>query len=203
MILSPPQARAVAAGRKTTHRVPANGPQCSSAKVGVQYPVKPGRSKDPICHVEVTEITQQRLGDITYQDARAEGFRTTQEFKAQWVRQHNAGWVERELLDKAQAIEDQCLLDPEGYVLCRRFDLHHAHRWVHVIRFKVVSDRPKYLAPKLGYTSSSSRAVDKLEVIDPAMGYVERAREESMRKRSRLQQERAQSQRMRRTGQAS
>lgn len=98
MIFQPELARAVKAGKKTqTRRVVVEGKPCAY-RVGQDYPVQPaiplgqpgaGRGGKAICRVIVIDRREQRLGDLTYQDAIAEGFRTRADFARYWIRLHD------------------------------------------------------------------------------------------------------------------
>lgn len=112
--------------------------------VGMSVAVQPGRGKEAVFRIHVTGVRSERLGDITFEDARAEGFRSRDEFREHWVRLHDAAW--------AGAHED----------LLARFDERHADAIVWVIEF--VCDReeqPRLLAARsqMGYTASPALAL--------------------------------------------
>ena len=170
MIFTPQLARAVADGRKTQTRRTVKADKPCRYKEGHDYAVQPGRGKPAICRLNVLEVREEPLGDITHRDAKAEGFRNTAAFKAYWVRLHDREWAE-EHEEESEAVD--------------RFNARHAHRLVHVIRFEL-ADVPRYLASQLDvltghtddgeYTTNRARSIDQLEVIPPFVGDVERAR---------------------------
>lgn len=63
-------------------------------EIGKSYAVQPGRGKPAICRITITDIRQERLGQITLRDAKREGFVTTQEFFDYWAELY--GGVDRE-----------------------------------------------------------------------------------------------------------
>ena len=82
MIFKPELARKVVNGSKTMTRRRGD----FSYSPGHEYKVQPGRSKFHVCHVFVTRVRAERLGDISQSDAKAEGFKDTSEFVAYWMR---------------------------------------------------------------------------------------------------------------------
>lgn len=58
--------------------------------VGRSYAVQPGRGKKSVGRIIVTDLWQQRLGDISDDDARAEGYWNREEFFDSWRRIHHA-----------------------------------------------------------------------------------------------------------------
>lgn len=83
MIFTPKHAHLVVAGRKSQARRPAKDTQ-PAYKVGKTYPVKTGLGKSPLGHIQIIAANLQSLGDITFQDARAEGFKSRDEFFDHW-----------------------------------------------------------------------------------------------------------------------
>ena len=74
----------VLSGRKTqTRRV--RPPRVS---VGRSYAVQPGRGKKSVGRITVTGIRQERLGAISENDARAEGYANRDAFFESWRRIH-------------------------------------------------------------------------------------------------------------------
>lgn len=136
-------------------------------KPGHDYPLHTQRSKPAACRVTIHATIQQQAGDITLKQAMLEGFKTTAAFKAHWVQAHDKQWVKRQPST------------PDEHVLIARFDQRHAHTptWVHTLT--PVVDQPRYLASQRdiltghcdtqGYTSRKGRAIDDLEVVDPAI----------------------------------
>lgn len=172
MIFKPQLARAVAAGRKTATRRPVKGDQACRYRIGHDYSIQPGRTKPGICRVKILDVQHQRAGDLTLADARAEGFRTTADFKAYWTRLYDSAWIDRHKVDLADALD----LGVVSFILCKRFDEQHADTPVWAITFEVQRDEPHYLASQLDiltgrsdageYTTNRSRAIDEAEVID-------------------------------------
>ncbi|MCW4018014.1 MAG: ASCH domain-containing protein [Candidatus Bathyarchaeota archaeon] len=54
-------------------------------KVGKTYGATCRRYQKSQAHIKLTRKTPQRLGDITIEDAKAEGFKTVEEFKQAWI----------------------------------------------------------------------------------------------------------------------
>lgn len=149
MILSPDMVRAVAAGRKTVHRRPTRSDHPCTYHPGKTYPVMPGRGQRALVRVTVTEVRVDVLGALTFADARAEGFRSTEPFKVKWVHQYDRQWVAR---------QD----DPDDELLLERFDARHADRSVWVIGFRLSrEDTPRLLAarPAPDYVANGARAL--------------------------------------------
>lgn len=173
MIFRPTLARAVATGRKTQTRRPVTNKPCRY-KIGHDYAVQPGRGKTAIARLKVLDLREERVGQITHQDAKAEGFRNAAAFKAYWVSLYDKAWVEKLEADITPELGEG-LSESE---LVYRFEVAHAHKLVTVITFELVQDAPRFLAvPGQGdvtplgnadYTRQRHRAVDDLEVIDEA-----------------------------------
>lgn len=146
--------------------------------------VQPGPGKPATTRIVVTSVHRERIGDITFSAAAAEGFRTTSEFKAYWVRTHDAGWV----CGSEYPEHDEYLTE---IALVERFDRRHADRMVWAVTFEVdKSHRQRLLAPaarprgdELGYTGSPAHAMrgtaDAGAAVDPAIleFYAQDARE--------------------------
>jgi hypothetical protein len=77
-------AKLVLAGKKTQTR------RLSCRYVaGRKYAIQPGRGRKAIGELTVVRVDEDmRLGDLTLRDARREGFRTTDEFRAYWTQLH-------------------------------------------------------------------------------------------------------------------
>lgn len=126
-------------------------------------------------HAIVSDVQVQRAGELTYDDARAMGYRTTSEAMAAWLADHDQAWIcEPDQLDECQACGGPGLT-ADGYcVTCgcddqprARFTRRHADRLVWVVRFDL--DRthvPRLLAAVPGregdangdYVTSPSQA---------------------------------------------
>ena len=76
--------------------------------VGKSYAVQPGRNKKSVARIVVTEIHQERLGDISLAGARAEGYGSREEFFESWEKIHGSldpdvdAWVIEFRLDKSK-----------------------------------------------------------------------------------------------------
>lgn len=148
----------ILAGRKTQTRRPVRAPQVRQRANGTTYTTRPfqptvgrtvavqaGRGKPELFRVHVTGVRSEPVGQISFADARAEGFRTSDEFREHWVRLHDRQWV--------TAHPDGDLLD--------RFAARHAGTLVWVIEFEPIGDQPRLLAARSqhGYTTSPALAL--------------------------------------------
>jgi hypothetical protein len=155
MIFDARQAHAILDGRKTQHRIHNTGP--IRLKPGHDYPIQ--TRTGTIGRFRVLEIRETTHGDLTYQDARALGFRYTGLYKMHWVQSKDKAWCERHP-------------DAEGPELARRFDERWAGKPVFVLTIQRVVDQPRFLtaardAPTHGdYTQNRARAADDLECVD-------------------------------------
>jgi len=57
-------------------------------QVGKSYAIQPGRRKKAVGRIEITGIYQERLGQMTAEDALAEGFASLEEFQQTWIQIH-------------------------------------------------------------------------------------------------------------------
>lgn len=152
MILSRTHAQAIARGQKTQLRRPysaeppfARGRQVVQFERPRTYDDAPAKDiddttvRDVECHVMILTQDLATLGDMTEDDARAEGFTPGAGVTAlyryrQWWQETYGGW------------RDQ--------------------REVWVVRFQLDdADRPRYMLPAAGYTEAPSRALDNVEVV--------------------------------------
>lgn len=85
MIFRPELVRKIAAGKKTQTRRPvkAGEAQCRY-RPGRDYAVQPGRGKPARFRIQVLAVKSTTLGAITFEEAKAEGFRTRDEFLDYW-----------------------------------------------------------------------------------------------------------------------
>lgn len=89
MIFRPELARKIIRGEKTMTRRPIKpGEKHCRYREGRDYAVQPGRGKAESCRILILTVEDQALGDLTYRDARAEGFKTRDEFQAYWAGLH-------------------------------------------------------------------------------------------------------------------
>lgn len=170
MIFPPRLVHAVIVGRKTQARRPMRGSATCRFKVGRDYAVQAGAGRPVACYITVRSVERQRLDDIGYRDARAEGHRTTDEFRLQWVRTYDARWIKRELIDLVAAYDDTCSI--VDWILLRRYEQRHADTPVFVITFDVQHDASRFMATQhdiLGgaeqYTPIRARAIDGAEAV--------------------------------------
>ncbi len=79
-------AKLILAGKKTQTRRLA----CRYVP-GRVYAIQPGRGRKSVGQLTVTDVREdERLGDLALRDARREGFRTTDEFRAYWTELHGS-----------------------------------------------------------------------------------------------------------------
>ena len=89
MIFRPELARKIIRGEKTMTRRPIKpGEKHCRYQEGRDYAVQPGSGKPESCRILITAVEGQALGDLTYRDARAEGFKTRDDFKMAWTEIH-------------------------------------------------------------------------------------------------------------------
>jgi hypothetical protein len=190
VIFTAQQARAIARGRKTQTRIPWITGRFCPVKVGHDYPVqvRHGRKLDSVSRITVLGRGQQRAGDITLTEARAEGCRTTDDWKAQWVRRFDAPWVQREKIDLVAVYDDKVSI--VNWILLERFRQRHESTIVWAIAFEPVVDAPRYLARPTrtsgDYVTNPGRAIDLVEAIDkPTLErYAEATQAEGERRRA-------------------
>lgn len=88
MIFQPELVKQIRKGKKTMTRRPVKRGKLGEVKQNYvadrSYAVQPGRGQRETCRITVLETRRERLGDITHDDAKAEGFKTTQEFFDYW-----------------------------------------------------------------------------------------------------------------------
>lgn len=81
MIRFQPQfVEAILSGSKTQTR--RRGPK--RWRVGSVHQARTRNRKEPFAYLRILDVRQERLGDISEADARAEGFRSRDEFFAAW-----------------------------------------------------------------------------------------------------------------------
>lgn len=174
MIFRPELARLVRQGRKTQTRRPTRSGEPCRYRQGKDYAVQPGRGQSATCRIMVDEVRQERLGDIAFADARAEGFTTTEDFKAAWVAIHDRAWLEHEtaMLDEAEN-DDGVVLDRDVWLARRSLDMfaeRHAHRDVWVIRFRLHAEEELRLlalrSDELYVTNSAQALPGEPEAVD-------------------------------------
>lgn len=89
MIFSSEMAKLILAGRKSqTRRVVKDSELQCRYVPGRSYALQGKRWKADQPRITVLEVRPEQLGQISLRDVRREGFRTTEEFKAYWVKLH-------------------------------------------------------------------------------------------------------------------
>ncbi len=168
----PPRLRQMPAPVKWPRKVTAYGRdwRALSYAPGVSRAVQPGRGKAAIARVRVTDIRHEILGGISHGDAKAEGFRTADDFKIAWVTIHDGAWAWVES-DKGKELRDR-------EELRERFTARHSERPVWVVTFELVRDDDRLLRAGMGaegsdegdYTYNAKDAMkDEPEPVHPAM----------------------------------
>lgn len=128
--------------------------------------VKSSQKATITCHIIALDVREMWAGEVTFKQARACGYRTTDDFKAAWVAQFDKPFM-RTLteMDDEQARE----------AAIARFERRHAGRRAHAIRFTVAVDTPRFMANQRvshganddgQYVASRARAIDDLECVD-------------------------------------
>lgn len=124
-----------------------------------EVPATEVKPKIPAVHATVVDVRREWLGAITFADAKAEGHRTTEDFKVAWTRDRDSREVAR---SEAWALRE---LGEDGLreALLARFVRHHAAREVWVVSFRLSEGRDRFLAAGSrggDYTSTPARALD-------------------------------------------
>jgi hypothetical protein len=175
VIFTAHQAHQIAVGRQTQTRVPAFTGKPCPVKVSHDYPVQVRRGSKLVSEgrIKILGRGQQRAGDITYTEARAEGCRTTVDWKTQWVRRRDTVWLAREKVDLIAVYDDEVSI--VNWILLKRFDERHADALVWALAFEPVVEVPRFLADQRikatddgQYTTSPARAIDPAECVDQA-----------------------------------
>ena len=193
MILPANLAAAVAAGRKTTHRLP-SCPWKPARRVAILSAVRePG--DEPLCYAHVNTVEHTTLRPLSREQAGAEGFggvRGPLNFKRYWLEHHDRAWI----------VSHDVVTDE---MVAERFASHHEGLPVTVLSWALCEAPDLFLAqPTRGsgdYTRNPHRAIDPLPVMGPTSMDIKRAREEGERQRASfrrdLEAERAQRKRNR------
>lgn len=163
MIFTAPLYGKVLRGEKTeTRRLFQSCDLATKYRPGMRRAVQKGRGIHGEAHILLTDVRRELLGAIDFKAARAEGFRTVQDFKAYWLGLHDANWVERQ--------EDTELTDEQ---IQDRFYQRWALKEVWVLSFELDrTERPRLLADrnaKSDYVDTSARALaHEPEAVDTA-----------------------------------
>jgi uncharacterized protein YhfF len=183
MIFKPELARQVARGSKTQtrRRVKSNEGTCRY-QIGRDYAVQPGRGQKQIARVTISAVRSEPLGEVTLEDARAEGFRTRADFADYWMALYDRDWpiLEEQFCGRCAGwghVNDESCepcdgigaypqpARPSDEKIIERFMARHADRQVWVIEFTLSApDRDIFLAhpgPNNGdYTHNRERSFD-------------------------------------------
>ena len=140
-------------------------------RVGQVIPIQKGRGKPAVTHVAITAVDCERVGDITLQDARREGFRTTTEFRAYWARLYDQEWIRRELVDRASCFDArESVVD---WILNARFEQRHADTLVWVVTFEPCERPARYMTRPTrtagDYTTVKARSLTRGDDVDGAI----------------------------------
>lgn len=122
--------------------------------------VKASTSAPVACHVWIRDVELVRLGDTSFAQARAAGYRTTEEFKAQWVWQHERDWATLRVEAKEEGFE------------VPRFNSRWAQKDAWAITIELdQSHVPRYLAAQsdeLYVTNVAQALADEPEAVSEA-----------------------------------
>jgi hypothetical protein len=80
----------VLSGKKTQTRRRINPGRRFLYRAGKSYSVKPRRTQAGVARIEVVNIRQEPLGEMTHEDALAEGFASVDEYRQLWIKQYGA-----------------------------------------------------------------------------------------------------------------
>lgn len=209
MIFSKEMLRAVLDGRKTVTRRPVKKGKAGAPfepcryRVGSDYAIQAGYGQRGIGErFEVTDVARGKVGEIDYAGARAEGFKTTAEFRAHWLLLHDKAWLAKQSIECPACDGKGHLRPPPDVVYCpaceasgdmtgvastevaeARFADRHGEKNVWVITFRLLH-APRSLAhggddSGLRYRVTSTgrhQAVEHLDDRDSDRGYTSAAR---------------------------
>lgn len=188
MIVSPRIARAIRAGQITQLRLPRVPGRTCPYRAGHDYPVQVRReygiSNDGDARIEVFAVSRQLAGELTFNDARREGFRTTDEWKVNWIRRYDAAYR------RQQAINDYLWsTGAVDSIMLERFERCHAFALVWAIAFKPAQGKRFLARPTRtsgDYVSHPGRAIDPIECVDAETQehYAKAKREDGERRRA-------------------
>lgn len=183
MNLNPAELRAVASGRKTTHRVPVGKPRVvkrhgprglertglSATRIVEPFTPFQGevltitatreRAEQDVpeaIRATVTDVRRELAGEITDADAKREGNINARWWKQGWVRKHDRAWMKRELVDRADIFGD----DVVPFILCKRFEERWADVEVWVVTLEPLAEIPRFMAPVSGYVTAASMSIE-------------------------------------------
>jgi hypothetical protein len=183
VILPPDQARRIYRGERTTIRIPVD-PRLTNPRPVVRR--KEARPFVPTLgmrlslghdiRADITGIRREQLGNLTDEQAQAEGYPDADEFVTAWVLQHDREWISRQLryLEQQGVPEEEANATVPGWAELRYPDRWEtADVWVITVTaahdidlFLTAASRPK--GSELGHTPSESEALDAGRYQDPA-----------------------------------
>lgn len=169
MIVTARTAHAIRAGKITQVRIPRVAGRACPLKLGHDYPLQVRRDRrlpSDDTRIAVLAVERELAGALTLQDARAQGFRTTADWRIEWVRRHDSAYRSQRKINDwlwESGLADEPLLD--------RFERRHAGASVWVVRIEPMEPK-RYLARPTrtsgDYVSHPGRAIDPVECIDAA-----------------------------------
>jgi uncharacterized protein YhfF len=193
MIFQPHLARLIVDGKKVQTRRPVKpSDDQNQYRAGKRRAVQKGRGKPAEFHILLTDVRRETLGDITLEDAIAEGFRTRAEFASYWMTLHDPKhWPPTHDVICPHCDPDENVIwdqDLKTFIACPhcdlgtitvpaevsddiildRFTARHGHKRVWVLSFILdPQERPRLLARGGGYTTMSKQALfDEPEAVD-------------------------------------
>jgi hypothetical protein len=144
MIFRPELARLIRAGRKTRPAGPPRSSPSAATSPARATPFSPAAARSATCRIHVTTSAGRRVGDIAYADARAEGFQTTEDFKAPGSRSTTRrGSSTSTPCSTRPRTTTASVLDRDLWIMRRSLDMferRHAHKPVWVITFRLDVD---------------------------------------------------------------
>lgn len=169
MIFTQPLYGKVLRGEKTqTRRLVQAGDLATKYRTGMRKAVQKGRGVHGEAHIILTDVRREALDRktcalcdgpsqwnactacggtgiqprLTIHDAKAEGFRTTLDFKIYWLGLHDKTWIAR----REKLVADEAAEPYTDDELLARFNERHAHRQVWVLTFQLdTAEQPRFL----------------------------------------------------------
>lgn len=188
MIVSPATAKAIRAGRIMQTRLPRVPGRACPYRAGHDYPLRVRRGRgstgDAESRIEVLAVSRQLAGEITFADARRGGFRTTDEWKVQWVRRYDSTY------QRQRAVNDYLWsTGAVDAIMLERFEREHAFALVWNVVFKPTEGKRFLARPTRtsgDYVSHPGRAIDPIECVDTDTQerYAKATREDNERRRA-------------------
>lgn len=178
MIFDGPQARLIRRGKATRHHWPRkSGETTCRVKPQRSYSIQTSANRTADGYIVVLSVEHRLAGDFTFAEAVEMGYRTRDDAKAALVQR----WDKRWLLAQEEVIPA---------VAAQRFDERFAEVAVWAMRFKLQTDRPRFLSASLtrgDYAYSEYDALpDEPEVMDPDLLHTDWAQRASAHHRAAL-----------------